>query len=225
MGADYLAYALLDAIIDGYFPVLEYYGEHINALENQLLARTTTSAIAQVHRLRSELFILRKAIWSHRELVNALMREETPLITDETRLHPRDCYDHVAQIIDLTETCREVASDLRDFHFSQISMRQNEIMKVLTVMATIFIPLNFIAAVYGMNFDTDVSPWNMPELEWRLGYPFAILLMVLTAATFLGFFWYRGWLGRDPTWQPAPHRRLHRRRRLDRQQDASHDST
>jgi magnesium transporter len=225
MGADYLAYALIDAIIDGYFPVLEYYGEQINILEDQLLERTTTSAIARVHRLKSELFILRKAIWPHRELVGELLREETPLITPETRIHLRDCYDHVVQILDLTETCREVASDLRDFQFSQITMRQNEIMKVLTVTATIFIPLNFIAAVYGMNFDSDVSAWNMPELEWPYGYPFAILLMLLTAAGFLGFFWYRGWLGRDPTWQRAPHRRLHHRHRVNRQQNRSHDAT
>ncbi|MGD9857556.1 MAG: magnesium/cobalt transporter CorA [Planctomycetaceae bacterium] len=216
-GADYLMYSLLDAIIDGYFPVLERYGEQLNHLEDQLLVRTTTTLIARVHRLRSELFVLRKAIWPHRDLVNALMRESTPRIDRETRIYLRDCYDHVAQLIDLTETCREIASDLRDFHFSQISMRQNEIMKVLTVMATIFMPLSFIAGVYGMNFDPQASPWNMPELEWRFGYPFSLVLMAGTTAALLGFFWYRGWLGQDPTWQRAPHRARHRRHLLSRQ--------
>lgn len=204
--ADYLAYSLLDAMIDGYFPVLERYGEQLNHLEDQLLVRTTTPLIARIHRLRSELFVLRKAIWPHRDLVSELLRESTPRITAETRIYLRDCYDHVAQLIDLTETCREIASDLRDFHFSQISMRQNEIMKVLTVMATIFMPLSFIAGVYGMNFDPDVSPWNMPELKWYFGYPFSLVLMAGTAAVLFGFFWYRGWLGQDPTWQRAHHR-------------------
>ncbi len=223
LGADYLVYSLLDAIIDGYFPVLERYGEQLNELEDQLLVRTTTALIARIHRLRSELFVLRKAIWPHRELVNALLRESTPHITSNTRIYLRDCYDHAVQIIDLTETCREIASDLRDFHFSQISMRQNEIMKVLTVMATIFIPLNFIAAVYGMNFDPKVSAWNMPELQWPYGYLFSIGLMISTVAVLLGFFWYRGWLGRDPTWQRAPHRAQHRRHLIKRQQPGSED--
>ncbi len=215
MGPDYLMYALLDAIIDGYFPVLETYGDQLNELEDQLLSRPTSSVIARIHRMRSEFFILRKSIWPHREMVNALLRESTPRIQQETRIYLRDCYDHVVQLIDLTETSREIASDLRDFNLSQISMRQNDIMKVLTVTATIFIPLNFVAALYGMNFDSSVSPWNMPELEWFYGYPFALLLMLATAVGLLMFFWYRGWLGRDPTWQRAPQRRFHRRKKLE----------
>lgn len=207
-GTDYLAYALLDAIMDGYFPVLENYGDQLGHLEDQLLARPTSSVIARIHRMRSELFILRKSIWPHREMVNALLRESTPRITQETRVYLRDCYDHALQLIDLTETCREIASDLRDFNLSQISMRQNDIMKVLTITATIFIPLNFIAALYGMNFDPEVSRWNMPELEWRYGYPMALGFMLAAALGLLGFFQYRGWLGRDPTWQRAPHRRF-----------------
>ncbi|MEZ6053285.1 MAG: magnesium/cobalt transporter CorA [Planctomycetaceae bacterium] len=217
-GPDYLMYALLDAIIDGYFPVLESYGDQLNDIEDQLLSRPTSSVIARIHRMRSEFFILRKAIWPHREMVNALLRESTPRIRPETRIYLRDCYDHSVQLIDLTETSREIASDLRDFNLSQVSMRQNDIMKVLTVTATIFIPLNFVAALYGMNFDTKVSRWNMPELEWAYGYPFSLTLMLGTAISLLIFFWYRGWLGRDPTWQRVPQRRFLRRIRRHRQE-------
>ncbi len=220
MGVDYLMYALVDAILDGYFPVLEYYGDQLDRLEEQLLARPTSSVIARLHRMRSEFFILRKAIWPHREMVNALLRESTPRITADTRIYLRDCYDHSVQLIDLTDTCREIASDLRDYNLSQISMRQNEIMKVLTVTASIFIPLNFIAALYGMNFDTSVSAWNMPELKWRYGYPLALLLMLATAAGLVMFFWYRGWLGRDPTWETRP-QRLRRRRESEEREDVA----
>lgn len=215
-GADYLTYALLDAILDGYFPVLENYGDQLDSLEEQLLERPKSSVIARIHRMRSEFFILRKSIWPHREMVNALLRESTPRITDETRIYLRDCYDHALQLIDLTDTSREIASDLRDFNLSQISMRQNDIMKVLTITATIFIPLNFIAALYGMNFDSSVSPWNMPELKFRYGYPMALGLMLAAALGLLAFFQYRGWLGRDPTWQRAPQRRFYRRAKAER---------
>ncbi len=209
--ADYLVYALLDAVIDGYFPVLEKYGERLERLEDLLLARATSETAAAVHRLRTEFFVLRKSIWPHREAINALMRDSLKQVTAETRLYLRDCYDHTIQLIDITETCREMCSDLRDFHFSQISMRQNEIMKVLTIMATIFIPLGFIAGVYGMNFDPGASPWNMPELKWIYGYPFALGLMALVAVGLLIFFWYRGWLGSEPTWLRLHHRWRHRR--------------
>ena len=216
-GADYLTYALLDAILDGYFPVLENYGDQLDSLEEQLLERPKSSVIARIHRMRSEFFILRKSIWPHREMVNALMRESTPRITDETRIYLRDCYDHALQLIDLTDTSREIASDLRDFNLSQISMRQNDIMKVLTITATIFIPLNFIAALYGMNFDSSVSPWNMPELKFRYGYPMALGFMLAAAVGLLAFFQYRGWLGRDPTWQRAFQRRFYRRAKAERE--------
>jgi len=129
------------------------------------------------------------------------------------------------QLVDLTETCRELTADLRDFHFSQISMRQNEIMKVLTVMATVFMPLSFIAGVYGMNFDPDASAWNMPELEWPYGYLFSIGLMAATALGLLGFFWFRGWLGRDPTWQPIHHRIRRMRQLINRRRKQSADDT
>ena len=199
-GADYLAYALIDAIIDGYFPVVEALGERLEDLEDQLLSHATSETAAAVHRLRSEYFVLRKSIWPHREAVNTLLRDSTPFISADTRVYLRDCYDHVVQLIDITETGREMCSDLRDFHFSQISIRQNEVMKVLTIVATIFIPLGFIAGVYGMNFDPDASPWNMPETKWSLGYPFALALMAAVGLGMIISFWLRGWLGPAPRW-------------------------
>ncbi|MBW3542447.1 MAG: magnesium/cobalt transporter CorA [Planctomycetes bacterium] len=194
-GIDYLAYALIDAIVDGYFPVLEEFGGRVDALEDDVARRETEDVVARIHQLRSDLLVVRRSIWPHREAVNALLRDRHPLFSDRTRLYLRDCYDHTVQIIDVTENYRDMCSDLRDFHFSQLSIRQNEVMKVLTIIATIFIPLGFIAGVYGMNFDTDVSPWNMPELEWFYGYPFALALMAAVAGIMLIFFRRRGWLG------------------------------
>jgi len=138
---------------------------------------------------------LRRAIWPQRETFNALLREETPFVTHETRLYLRDCYDHVSQLIDLIETYRELGSDLTDVYLSSISNRTNEIMRVLTVIATIFIPLTFIAGVYGMNFNSSASPWNMPELNWFWGYPVSLVLMAVVACGQLIFFRRRGWLG------------------------------
>ena len=194
--ADYLAYAILDAIMDGYFPVLDQYSERLDELENQLATRRARHTISQVHRIRSEFYVLRKAVWPHREMFNSLLRDFESQFSEDTRLHLRDCYDHTVQIIDITDACREIASDLRDFHFTQISIRQNEIMKVLTIMATIFMPLSFVAGLYGMNFDPEASPFNMPELRWLYGYPMALGLMALIALVMLLFFWKRGWLRR-----------------------------
>lgn len=212
-GSDYLAYALLDAILDGYFPVLEAYGERLNEIEDELTYRASAQAITEIHRIRSDLYLLSRSIWSHRDAVNVLMRETTSLIENETRVYLRDCFDHVIQITDVTEMCRAITSDLRDYHFSQISTRQNEVMKVLTIMATVFIPLSFVAGLYGMNFDPARSPWNMPELKWFYGYPFALGLMASIATVLMGYFWYRGWLGRDATWIRLGERQRRRPRR------------
>jgi magnesium transporter len=130
----------------------------------------------------------------HRDAVAELAREPNRLISEETRLYFRDCYDHTVQIIDLVETCREQCSDLRDYYLSMVNNRMSEVMKVLTIIATIFIPLGFIAGLYGMNFDPSVSKWNMPELRWHHGYPFALAVMAAVAGGLLLFFWRRGWL-------------------------------
>ena len=192
---DYLMYALLDAVIDNYFPVLEEYGEQLERLEQALLAHPTPDSILRIHDIKRALLTLRRVIWPQREALNSLLRDEIPFLTPETHLHLRDCYDHTVQLIDLIETYRELSSDLTDVYLSSISNRTNEIMRVLTVIATLFTPLTFIAGIYGMNFNTDVSPWNMPELKWYWGYPFALMVMALVALTQLEFFWRRGWIG------------------------------
>lgn len=194
LGPDYLAYALLDAVVDGYFPVLEKYGERLDDLEDRIARRTGKSTITQVHKNRGDLLHLRRTIWPHREAINSLLRDEHPLITADTQLYLRDCYDHAVQLIDVAETYREMCSDLRDFHYSQMGQKTNDVMKVLTIIATIFIPLGFIAGLYGMNFDSNKSRWNMPELHWVYGYPFALGLMATVSLGMIWYFYRRGWL-------------------------------
>lgn len=194
-GLDYLAYALLDAVVDGYFPILEEYGERLETLEDEIVTQPSSDTVARIHEIRRDLLTVRRAMWPQREMFNALLREELEMVTNETRLYLRDCYDHTTQIIDLVETYRELGADLTDVYLSSISNRTNEIMRVLTVIATIFIPLTFIAGVYGMNFNTSISPFNMPELNWFLGYPFVLFVMLAIAVGQLAFFRTRGWLG------------------------------
>jgi len=197
-GADYLAYALIDATIDAYFPVMEELGERMEALEEQVTRAPDAGHVAAIHELRRDLLMLRRALWPMREALSQLVRDEVPPFSAQTRVYLRDCHDHVVQLIDMAEILREVASSLMDIHLSSVSMRMNETMKVLTVIATIFIPLGFIAGIYGMNFDPAASSWNMPELGWRYGYPFALGLMLAVAAGLLGWFWRRGWIGSRP---------------------------
>jgi magnesium transporter len=203
-GPDYLTYRLLDAIIDAYFPVLEDYGDRLERLDERVAEHPDHDTLAAVHNAKVDLLLLRRAIWPHRDMVTALMRDDTPLVGKETDIYLRDCYDHVVQLIDLVETYREICADLRDFFMTALSNRMNEVMKVLTIIATIFIPLGFIAGVYGMNFNPKVSPLNMPELEWRWGYPFALGLMAAVAVGMLFFFRRRGWVG-SATIEPPPH--------------------
>ena len=193
-GADHLAYALLDAVIDAYFPVVEEIGERIDTLEEAVLGVPTPEVLQQIHRVRRDLIAVRRAAWPLREAVNTLLRDPSPLVADETRVYLRDCHDHTIQIIDLVESYRDLESALMDVYLSMVSYRLNEIMKVLTIIATIFIPLTFIVGLYGMNFDTS-SPWNMPELGWRYGYPAVLLVMAVIAGGMLVFFRRRGWLG------------------------------
>ena len=154
-----------------------------------------SETLSRIHEIKRELLILRRAAWPMREVVNALLREGVPAISSDTRIYLRDCYDHSVQILDLLENFREVASGLMDAYLSSLSNRMNEVMKVLTVFAVIFIPLTFIAGIYGMNFDTEKSPWNMPELSWAYGYPFALSLMAATAIGMLIYFKRKRWIG------------------------------
>lgn len=193
-GADYLAYALLDTVIDGYYPPLEEYGERLEDLEELVLTSPSRAAVLKIHAIKRELLNLRRTIWPMREMVNDMLRDPIPLISEDTRLYLKDCYDHVIQIIDLVETDRELGSDLMDVYLTATSNRMNEIMKVLAIITTIFMPMSFIAGIYGMNFDPGCSPWNMPEIEWYWGYPFVLLLMVSTATLLITLFRWRGWL-------------------------------
>jgi magnesium transporter len=189
----YLAYAIWDAIIDGYFPVLESYGERIEELENEILVSPTEQTLSKIYQVRQELLSLRRAIWPQRDTLNALLRDEYIVIDTTIKPYLRDCYDHVVQILDVIENYREFANGLMDFYLSSVGNRMNEIMKTLTVISTIFIPLTFIVGIYGMNFNPDKSPYNMPELEWYWGYVFVWGLMLTIAFSLIIFFWRRGW--------------------------------
>jgi magnesium transporter len=188
-GPDHLMYALVDAVIDGYFPVLEQFGETLESLEDAIVAQPAGRFFEQIHDMRHSLLSLRRAAWPLRETMNILYREPIPLIDEEERIYLRDCYDHMVQIIDLLENYRDVTSGLMEVYLSSISNRTNEIMKVLTIISAVFIPLTLIAGIYGMNFKFQ------PELEWRWGYPFALGLMAIIAFVLLLYFKVKGWLG------------------------------
>ncbi len=192
--ADYLAYALVDAVVDQLFPVLEWFGERIEDVEQGIMDEPDPGDLNALHVLRRELLLLRKSTWPLRDVLARLQRSESGLVHDETRIYLRDVGDHVALCLDIIETYREMVASLTELYLSAVSNRLNEVMKVLTIIATIFIPLSFIAGVYGMNFDPAAGPLSMPELRWALGYPFALLLMAGTAAALLLFFRRRSWL-------------------------------
>lgn len=196
-GADYLAYALIDAVIDNYFPILERRGEALERLEDEVVAKAEPALVAEIHDMKRDLLELRRAIWPQREMLNSLIRSESDLVTDTTKLYLRDCYDHTIQLMDMVETDREIALGLVDVYLSSLSNRMNEIMKVLTIFATVFMPLSFIASFYGMNFSQDASPWNMPELRWYYGYPAVIAAMAAVATALIVYFRRRKWIGGD----------------------------
>jgi magnesium transporter len=206
LGPDYLAYALIDAFIDHYFPVLEKYGERLEVLEDNILSRPESDVISEIYEVRRELLALRRCAWPLRDAMSTLYREPSPFVSDETRLYLRDCYDHAVQIMDLLENYRETASSLTEVYLSSASNRLSEIMKVLTIFTTIFIPLSFIAGVYGMNFNTAASALNMPELNWYWGYPFALTLMAAVAGSMLLLFRKKGWLSSVRRKQGRPDR-------------------
>lgn len=188
MGADHLAYSLIDAIVDGYFIILEKLGENIEDVEEKMMANPTPETLHAIHRLKRKMISLRKSVWPLREVVNALERSDSSLIQDNTRIYLKDVYDHTIQVIDTVETFRDMLSGMLDVYLSSISNKMNEIMKVLTIIATIFIPLTFIAGVYGMNFE------NMPELKWQWGYPAIWSVMLFIGILMLAYFRKKKWL-------------------------------
>lgn len=193
MKADYLVYALLDANVDQLFPLLENIGDSIEDLEDQLIERPSRDMVRKLHSIKRLLLQLRRTAWPHREIFNTMIRDDSPLISKETKVYLRDCYDHITQIIDIMENFRDLAAGLMDFYISSLGFKTNEIMRVLTVISSIFIPLTFIAGIYGMNFDTK-SPWNMPELEWPFGYAYCLLLMGSVAGGMILYFKRRKWM-------------------------------
>ena len=188
MGPDYLAYALMDAIVDNYFAVLESLGEQIELLQEELIADPRPETLQAINHLKREMIFLRKSVWPLREVVSGLERGESPLIKSETGIFLRDLYDHTIQTMDTLETCRDMLSGMLDIYLSSISNRMNAVMKVLTIIATIFIPLTFIVGIYGMNFK------YMPELEWRWSYPLVLLVMAAIAVSMLIYFRRKKWL-------------------------------
>ncbi len=192
-GADYLAYSILDAIIDGFFPVIDYYSDQLEELEDEVLFRSNPKTLGKIYEIKQEMLGLRRAIWAQREAINVLIRDRSRLINKRVRVYLRDCYDHTINILEMLETYRELSSDLINIYMSTMANKMNEIMKILTVISTIFIPLTFIAGVYGMNFDPQASPWNMPELYWDWGYPICLAVMLIVAISLFVFFWRRGW--------------------------------
>lgn len=190
-GPDYLAYALLDTVVDHYFAVLETFGERIEALEQEVVTNPTPATLRSIHTVKRELLFVRRAIWPVREMITVMQRGETDLIQETTKLYLRDVYDHTVQIIDTLETFREMTTGMLDVYLSSISHRLNAVMKVLTIIATIFMPLTFIAGIYGMNFD------HMPELHWKWGYAAVLLLMLGIGLGMLWIFKRKGWLSSE----------------------------
>jgi magnesium transporter len=194
-GADYLAHAIIDRTLDSYLPLVEAHRDQVEALEDQIFSAPDDRAIVELHAIRHDLYAMRRVLTSMRDAVGALARSTNATISEATRLYLRDGQDHASQLLDAVDACRELSSSLAELYNSQLNQRMNEIIKLLTLISTVFIPLSFIAGVYGMNFDPDSSQWNMPELRWRYGYPFALALMSITAGGLLWFFRRKGWLG------------------------------
>ncbi|MFV0415575.1 MAG: magnesium/cobalt transporter CorA [Chthoniobacterales bacterium] len=193
MRSDYLTYAILDAIVDHFFPILEAIGDHLNTSEEELLQNPNRQSLHAIFRIQRLLLQSRRAAWPHREIFNSLLRDDSELIHPETHVFLRDCYDHTTQIIDMVETYRDLAASLMDLHFASLDSRTNDIMRVLTLVSVFFLPLTFLAGVYGMNFDTE-SKWNMPELSWKFGYEYFWLFCLLISTFMFWYFKRRKWL-------------------------------
>lgn len=194
MGVDYLAYALLDAVVDSYFLVLEKLGEQIEVIEEELITDPTPRILQTIQRLKRDTIFLRKSTWPLREVISNLDRSESDLIHKSTKVYLRDVYDHTIQIIDTIESFRDMVSGMLDIYLSSISNKMNEVMKVLTIIATIFIPITFIVGIYGMNFNPEASRFNMPELNWPFGYIFVWGVILVVVFIMLVYFKRKKWL-------------------------------
>lgn len=194
-GPDYLAYALLDAVVDAYFPVIEKYGERLEELEFEAVERPSQATLSEIHKVKRDLLRIRRAVWPLRDALVVLGREETPYVHRDTRLYLRDLRDQAVQVADFVDTQRELGSSLTDLYMSSVSNRLNEVMKVLTIISTIFIPLSFVTGFYGMNFDTSQAPWVMPMLRWKFGFPIIVALMISMGVWMLFYFRRKGWVG------------------------------
>ena len=192
-GVDFLLHSLIDIVIDQGFPLLENFGLQLEELEERILTAAGQETLEKIHVVKRELIFLRRILWPQREVINQLLRGNDGLVHEETQVYLRDCYDHTIQIMDLLETYRDMTGSMLDIYLSSVSNRMNEIMRVLTVIATIFIPLTFIVGVYGMNFDRTASTWNMPELGWPYGYLLVWVLMIGVAVAMMALFRRRGW--------------------------------
>jgi len=186
--ADYLTYALIDVVVDYYFVVLEAIGEKLEDLEAEVIGRPDTVLLERIHAVRGDLIFMRKSIWPMREVISTLMRDESPLFEPTTEPFLRDLYDHTIQAAETLESYRDLISSLRDIYLSSVSNSMNEVMKVLTIIATIFIPLTFIAGIYGMNFE------YMPELKWHWSYPLVWIVMIAVVAGMVCYFRRKKWL-------------------------------
>ncbi|MEY2600454.1 MAG: magnesium/cobalt transporter CorA [Verrucomicrobiota bacterium] len=196
--ADYLAYALLDAIVDHHFPLLEGLGETLGELDNCVIQNPQPSHVQSLHECKRSLANLRRYVWPERDIISTLLHDESGLIRRETKVYLRDCYDHTIQVMDLIESYRDVSSGLMEMYLSSVGMRTNEIMRVLTVISSIFIPLTFLAGIWGMNFQGEKEgqtfPWNMPELHHPYGYPACLGLMGIIAVAQLVYFKRKKWI-------------------------------
>jgi magnesium transporter len=193
MKSDYLAYALLDATVDQFYPIIETLGESIDTIEEDLLDKPSRRALRKLYEAKRLMLQLRRTAWPQREIFNTLIRDDSGLIAKETQIFLRDCYDHTAQIIDILESYRDLTAGLMDVYLSSLGFRTNEIIRVLTVISSIFIPLTFFVGIYGMNFNTEY-PWNMPELNWPFGYLLCLAVMATIAIAMIVFFKRKKWL-------------------------------
>lgn len=201
--SDYLAYALLDSVVDTYFPLLENIGEKLDALEDELFAKPNRESLQKIQLTKRELIVLRRTIFAERDKINDLLRSVNDFISDQTKVYFRDTYDHTIQVMDLVESYKEIVASLMDIYLSNVSNKLNQVMKVLAIISTIFIPLTFIVGVYGMNFAyTDpvsgaMMPMNMPELHSPYGYPAVMIFMLLVVIVQLIIFWKKGWMDKS----------------------------